>query len=99
MNAEIQKRKRINVALWAYAYEIKDDPMVSDAMFDKVCTEIDLAIATDSIELDAWFFLHFDPCTGQWVHSHPELDKLAALYDRLTSHKVKVQTDPCDGLL
>ena len=32
-----ETRARINVALYAYAYEIKDDPLVSDAEFDELC--------------------------------------------------------------
>ena len=28
-------RRRTQVAVWAYAYEIKDDPMVPDAIYDQ----------------------------------------------------------------
>ena len=52
---EEQKRKRINIALWAYAYEVHNDSIVSDAMFDKVGREIDLTIKTGNPEMDKWF--------------------------------------------
>ena len=37
---ERERRRRINVALWAYAYEERDDPIVDDATFDRVSYEI-----------------------------------------------------------
>lgn len=79
---EAERRKRICVALWAYAYEIRSASMVSDARFDEVCQSIDLAQSTGHAVLDAWFAEHFQPHTGQWIHSHPELDKVAKLYER-----------------
>jgi len=87
-SAEIQKRKRINVALWAYAYEYENTSIVSDSKFDQTCLEIDLSIATDRLDLDAWFQKEFNSHTGQWVHNHPEKKKLKTLFDRLKTSKV-----------
>lgn len=80
---EAERARRIRLALWAYAYEFKSESLVSDAKFDEVAKEIDPAILTGHAILDHFFQTVFSPHTGQWVHSHPELGKLAALYDRL----------------
>lgn len=82
---EIERHRRISVALWAYAYEFEAESLVSDAKFDEWCLKVDRSVRTGSDALDA-FFCHggaFAPYTGMWVHQHPELDKLADLYRRL----------------
>ena len=84
---EKERRRRINVALWAYAYEVENASLVSDATFDTVCGEVDLKIRTNNIKLDNWFKKNFDPCTGQWVYNHPELPKLKHLYNKLKGTK------------
>ena len=82
---EREVRRRIQVALWAYAYEVHDVSLVPDAVYDKVCREVDLSVDTPRPDLDAWFRTSFDPSTGSWVHTHPDKDgTLAALYRRLT---------------
>lgn len=81
--AEIEKQKRICVALWAWAYEKHSTSIVSDARFDETCLSIDTKCKTGNRRLDAFFESEFHPDTGQWVHKHPEKDKLEALYQRL----------------
>lgn len=68
---EIECRHRINASLWAYAYEIMDDPLVSDEQYDRVCREINPAIKTG--RLDTFFAEEFDPSTGMWIYKHPEV--------------------------
>ena len=85
---EEERRKRINVALWAYAYEVHDNPIVSDATFDRVCSEVDPMINTGHKKLDKFFREQFDPFTGSWVHKHPELKKIKNLYYRLLNSGV-----------
>lgn len=80
---EKERRRRIQVALWAYAYEFKNDPLVSDEIFDKACSEINLAQTTDNVIMDEWFKTHFDPCTGQWIHLYPNLKRLEEIYNNL----------------
>lgn len=80
-----ERQRRVNIALWAYAYEVEFSPLVSDAVYDHAARQIDLSQATDRPDLDAWFREHFDPSTGMWVHRHPELDKLAALWRAATA--------------
>ena len=37
--------------------------------------------------MDKFFLKEFSPSTGQWVLSHPEQDKLDAMYQRLKRTK------------
>lgn len=83
----MQKRKRINVALWAYAYEVMNDPLVPDSKFDEVCLEIQPEISTGNNLLDEFFKNEFTPDTGLWIYKHPELEKIAKLYSRLTGKR------------
>lgn len=81
--AAVERRNRILVSLWAYAYEFEDYSLVSDAVFDRKVSEIKPAISTGNVELDAFFRSEFSPITGMWVHKHPKLTKLKKLYNRL----------------
>lgn len=74
--AEIETRKRILVAVAAYAYEILNEPLLSDADFDALCLEVDLTQPTGSVTMDDWFRDNFSPYTGQWVHDHPNKARL-----------------------
>jgi hypothetical protein len=82
---EIERRRRIRVALWAYAYEILDDPFVPDARFDEECLLVQPDMDTGHTVLDRFFRTHFKPYTGQWVRRHPELKKL----DRLAGRRLQ----------
>ena len=70
------------LAVWAYAYEIASVPMVDDATFDRVANQSNPAMITG--RLDEWWRASFAPHTGQWIHDHPELPLVAALFARLT---------------
>ena len=82
---EVERRRRINVALWAYAYEVHDNPLVDDGKFDETCERINLSVSTGNKKMDTWFRRNFDPCTGSWIHKHPDLKGLEALYQRITN--------------
>lgn len=69
-NEEI--RNRIRVAAAAYAYEIENDPIMTDAEFDSLCLKIKPDVVTGSILLDTFFKTEFDPNTGSWIHKHPD---------------------------
>jgi len=79
---EIETRRRIRLAIWAYAYEFHHHSIVPDAMFDVESYCVDLSVETDRLDLDFWFRANFETCTGMWIHKHPELDKIAKLYER-----------------
>lgn len=86
MDREAQERKRrVFLTLCAWAYEVKCPPesLTDDHNFDLECSLVDLTIETGRPDLDSWWRANFDPCTGSWIHAHPELDKCAALYQRL----------------
>lgn len=80
---EREKRRRVCVSLWAYAYEMRDHSMVSDAKYDETCKAVDLSQATGNPKLDKWFKDNFDPDTGMWVRDHPEIEKLERLFNSL----------------
>jgi hypothetical protein len=78
---ERERRRRIKLCVAAYAYEFRSTEIISDAEFDAMCYQVDLKVDTGNKKLDAYFKKCFDPSTGQWIHKHPELDKIAALYE------------------
>ena len=77
---EKQRRLRILLSLYAYAYEFKARSIVSDAEYDRLAFLIDTSISTDNKKLDNFFKKEYNPYTGQWIHKHPEKNKLEALY-------------------
>lgn len=79
---EKQTRLRIKLAIAAYAYEINNDSIMSDADFDEKCLEVDTSIETGNTELDDFFKKEFDPSTGQWIHKHPEKRKIGYLLEK-----------------
>ena len=79
INQEIRNRIRLSVA--AYAYEYKDDPILSDTEFDELAKKIDVSEKTGNRKLDNFFFFFFAPDTGMWIHKHPERSKLEYIYE------------------
>ena len=71
-----ERRNRIRLSAWAHAYEIENDPLASDAEFDRLALLINPEISTGHEKLDAFFREHFSQHTGQWVYLHPEPNKL-----------------------
>lgn len=84
---EIERRRRIRVSAWAYAYEMMDHSLVSDALFDSEAALIDPSMSTGHKVIDAFFREHFVAYSGQWVRKHPEQRKLLALCQRLISYQ------------
>lgn len=80
---EVERRNRVLVSLWAYAYEFESVSLVSDGDFDEKCLSIDLTRKTGNVKLDSFFEKEFSPHTGQWIHKHPELEKMKQLFERL----------------
>ncbi len=83
---EEEKRRRINICIWAWAYEKYAVSLVSDSKWDTVALLIDLKKTTDHLKLDRWFKKNFVPYTAQWIYKHPELTKLTML----TQHVIEV---------
>jgi NAD-dependent DNA ligase len=80
INQEIRNRIKLSVA--AYAYEMEDDSIMSDADFDSLCREIKVNESTGNEKMDNFFKTEFNPSTGQWIHQHPELDKIKIIYNK-----------------
>ena len=78
-------RRRIKVSVWAYAYEILNDPLVDDSTFDIEIKKIKPWWFTsyntkDNNEIDAWFLKNFIPYTGMWIWNHPNKARLFEYY-------------------
>lgn len=86
---EVERRRRILLAVWAYAYETLDHSLVSDETFDREAKLVDVSIATGNRKLDNFYKKHFADYTGQWVLKHPERVKL----DRLARAAIKRQSE------
>lgn len=80
---ERERRIRIRLCVAAYAYEIAGAPLIHDAAFDALALQSDVTIQTG--RHDAWWAECFKPYTGSWIHSHPELTRVAVLYRRLVA--------------
>lgn len=77
-----ETRNRIRVSVAAYAYEILDEPIMSDGEFDALCLKIDPYEPTGNALMDEFFMMDFDPSTGSWIHRHPDLEGIEAIHDR-----------------
>lgn len=84
---EIEKRNRIRLSVFAYAYEVMNDSLISDADFDTLSLRIDPKVETGNKKLDRFFAKHFDPSTGMWVTKHPEKRLLHAAYLRFKRYR------------
>lgn len=77
---EIERRIRIKLTLWAYAYEVHNVSLVSDAEYDAMARRSDPTIRTG--RLDDWWRDNFTPDSGMWVLQHPELHLVAQRFTR-----------------
>ena len=81
--SEYQRRIRTRLSLAAYAYEKKNYSFMSDAEFDALAKKVDTNILTDHPVMDKFFKEQFSPDTGMWINFHPELEKLASLFEKV----------------
>lgn len=79
---ELERRRRIQLSVMTYAYEIADAPIVSDATWDWLAAKIDRWVGTGHPLLDEFFLTEFSPMTGMWIHNHPELAGVSRIHDR-----------------
>jgi hypothetical protein len=77
---ERERHRRIKLSVAAYAYEVHSTSIMSDAAFDKLALEINVAISTENAIIDKFFQDEFNPYTGQWIHKHPNKDGLEKIY-------------------
>lgn len=86
---ERERRNRVLISIYAYAYELRDDSIVTDAEFDTLAQKINPEVSTGHDALDTFFKEEFSAFTGQWIHKHPELDKVANKYQQIRSQRAK----------
>ncbi len=79
---ERERRNRIRLAVYAYAYELRDESLVTDHEFDQLARIIDPTVTTGNAALDHFFATRFTPDSGMWIHQHPALDGIATIYHR-----------------
>lgn len=87
---EREVRRRIQVSVGAYAYEIANAPLFSDNTWDSMAQLINPRMGTYHPLLDEFFATQFSPMTGMWIHDHPELEAIKRTHDRyytLYSHR------------
>lgn len=77
---ELEVRRRIQVSIAAYAYEIESNPVMSDALYDWFAERVRPRMGTCHPLLDEFFVVHFTPMTGMWIHQHPQLDRIRHKY-------------------
>lgn len=82
---EVEKeiRNRIRLSVAAYAYEVHDDPIMSDHDFDQLALLIDTSVKTGNRKMDNFFKKHFATDTGMWIHNHPQKNGLQKVYNML----------------
>ena len=80
INQEIRNRIKLSVA--AYAYEFKGDSIMTDHEYDELSLKINPNEKTGNDVMDKFFKTQFQPDTGMWIRSHPELKKLDYLYKK-----------------
>ena len=77
---EVERKRRIDLAVWAYSYEFEADSLVPDDVFDQTALLVDPSMDTGNEKMDTFFRTEFQPDTGQWVQSHPDIPGLKKIY-------------------
>lgn len=75
-----QRRLRIRLSVFAYAYEMLDTSLVPDHVYDEMSRKVNPAIETGHPVIDEFFKTCFEPTSGAWVRRHPEIGKLKARF-------------------
>lgn len=88
--AELERKRRIVLSIAAYAYEFKDDPILSDADFDELALLIRPELSTKNRKMDNFFKKNFKPDTGMWIHKHPFKSHLDWLYSKFYEGKGEI---------
>lgn len=91
MTAYKQKKLRIRVAIFAYAYEVLMESLIDDITYDDLAARIDTSIGTDRPDLDQWFKENYSEYTGSWVHKHPELSRIKEIAEGMVKRQRKLR--------
>ena len=77
---ERERRNRIRLAVYAYAYEFMNESLIPDSEYDQLSREINPSISTGNKKMDKFFREKFEPDTGMWIRSHPEILRINQIY-------------------
>lgn len=91
---EVERRRRILLTIWAYAYEFENVSLVPDHVFDEEARKVDLSQSTGSRKLDNFFKREFAPDTGMWIAKHPDLHRVRKAYLRHHKHPAAAASLP-----
>ena len=80
INQEIRNRIKLSIA--AYAYEFLGESIMTDHEYDELSLKINPNEKTGNDMMDEFFKTQFQPDTGMWIRSHPEIKKLEYLYKK-----------------
>lgn len=80
INQEIRNRIKLSIA--AYAYEFLGESIMTDHEYDELSLKINPNEKTGNDMMDEFFKTQFQPDTGMWIRSHPEIKKLEYLYNK-----------------
>lgn len=76
----IQRRKQLAVV--TFGIELRDHSIMLESDWDQIAAAIEPRSGTGHPYIDEFWAAHFSPMTTAWIHHHPELDKVAAGFDR-----------------
>jgi len=82
VSVDEEVRNRVKLAIAAYAYEYKNDSIMSDHEFDELSYKIDLSVDTGSKKWDKFFRQYFEPATGMWIRMHKDKRALETIYQK-----------------
>ena len=74
----LERETRYRVLLTLYDHE-----------YDELSYKVNLKINTLRPDLDGWWRQNFQPHTGLWIHSHPELDIVRSRYAQYIERKAR----------
>ena len=58
---EVERRNRIRLSVAAYAYELRDDSIMTDSEFDNLADMVNVQVVTGNEVMDDFFREHFEP--------------------------------------
>lgn len=91
---EVERRNRIRLSVWAYAYEIKNESLVDDHAFDALAVAIRPEMGTGNDQMDRFFRTEFSPDTGMWIRRHPNIVGIRRIYRDLTEGRASEASAP-----
>lgn len=102
MDIEQIRRDRIRISMFAYAYDILGEPLVSDSDYDSLAKTLDNTTSTDNEIMDTFFKEEYVNHSGMWIHKHPQLERIRQLvlrYKTISKVVFSEDTHPNDTSL